>query len=146
MLCENRVEQPTDQNVGRLHWPATNPWLTMNAQSQLDLVFSQRKGWPTGRRNGTGRERHSHGPHCGGGFSCLSRNFGQRRPNLCRRTGDLVYQDRSGQASPPRMIDRVGQGYIVRHEDDLDRDALGTRHLRGQAEVHAIARVVLDNK
>ena len=55
-------------------------------------------------------------------------------------------QDRPGQPPPAGVVGRVGQGDVVGDDDHLDRDALGPGHLGGQAEVQAVAGVVLDDQ
>ena len=140
------VQQAVDQPVGRLDRGPPHAGLAVDAQAQLDLVAGQLEAGPAGRRHGAGRQRHAHGADGRGGGPGLLGDGAQVGPRLGRGAGDLVDQDRPGQPPAAGVVGRVGQGGVVGDDRHLDRDTLGPGHLGGQAEVEAVARVVLDDQ
>ena len=141
------VEQAVDQRIGRLERRATDARLAVDAQAQLDLVSpSVKPGWPAA---GTvqGRQGDAHRPDRSGRRAGLGGDLGQARPRLGRRAGDLVDEDRPGQAATAGVCSAIaGQRHVVGDDHDLDRNPLGPRQLGGQAEVEAVAGVVLDDQ
>lgn len=57
----------------------------------------------------------------------------------------LVYEDGAAQASPPRLAGSV-EGAVLGNDHHVDGDAAVAGLLGGQAEVEAVAGVVLDNE
>jgi hypothetical protein len=57
-----------------------------------------------------------------------------------------VDQHRAGDAAATVARHGVAQCHVVGHDDDLDRNALGTRQLGGKTEIQAIAGIVLDHQ
>ena len=95
-----------------------------------------------------GEKRHAHRGDRLGRRAGLGGDLGQVAPRLGGGAGDLVDQDRPGQPAPAGVVApaAAGQGHVVGHDHDLDRQSLGPRQLGGEAEVQPVAGVVLDDQ
>ena len=94
-------------------------------------------------RHGAGVERHA--DRAGAGDDPLGGggDGGEVGAGLGQRAGDLVDEERAGDAAGLR---RVGQGDVVVDDDHADVEAEGAGALGGEAEVQPVAGVVLDDE
>ena len=91
-------------------------------------------------------DRHSHGADVLNDlFRCLL-DFGQSAARFCAGTGDLMHEDRPGNAAPADGPCAVLHRYVIRGDDLLDLDALIPGKVRRHFKVHHVARVVLDDE
>jgi hypothetical protein len=130
---EDRAEQAVDEGVGRLQRSAPDARLAVDAQAQLDLVVAEREARAADGRDRAGAQRHAHRGHRRGRGAGLGGDLGEAQPRLGRGAGDLVDEDRPGQAAPAGMLGRRAQRDVVGDDDELDRDALGPGQLGGEA-------------
>jgi hypothetical protein len=117
----------------------------VDAQAQLDLVLAEREARPTGGRDGAGDRATPIVPTNQAAARASAATSARFRPASAAAPATLWTKDRPGQPAPTRIRGRGGQHHVVGHDHHLDAEPLGPRHLGGQPEVQAIARVVLDD-
>ena len=93
--------------------------------------------------HGAGVERHADGAGAGDDALGGGGDGVEVGAVLGQRAGDLVDEERAGDAAGLRQ---VGQRDVVVDDDHRDLEAEGARPLGGEAEVQPVAGVVLDDR
>ena len=116
--------------------------LAVDAEAELGLVVAHaRLGALAG--DGAGGERDAERADVGGGGAGGGGDLGEGGALLGEVAGDLVDEEGAGDAAG---LDEVGERDVVGDDDHLDGEALGAGALGGEAEVEAVAGVVLDDE
>ncbi len=119
-----------------------DPRLAVDAEAELGLVVPHpRLGLLPG--DGAGRERQPERADVSRGLTGGGGDLGERGALLGEMAGDLVHEERTGDA--PRLR-QVGKGDVVGDDDHLDREPFGPGALGGEAEVQPVAGVVLHDQ
>ena len=121
---------------------ALDAGLAVDAEAELGLVGADpRLGRLAGDR--AGGERHPERADVGGGGARGGGDLRERRAGLGEVPGDLVDEERAGDAA---RLGEVGKRDVVGDDHHLDLEPLGAGALGGEPEVQPVAGVVLDDQ
>ena len=139
---EQAVGHDRDEAVGVGQRDALDARLAVDAEAEFGLGVGDALVVRL-PRDGAGAEREAERADVGGGGAGGGGDRGERRAGVGEVTGDLVDEERAGDAA---RLDEVRQGDVVGDDDRLDGEALGAGALGGEAEVEPVAGVVLDDE
>ena len=146
LVGDDRFQHHVHQLVRRLKLCPLNTLFAVDAEAKLDLVLAKSKTSGASGGHSAGAQRDAHGADRRSRLSCGVGHVLQGRACLGQRAGHFVHQHRAGNPAASRRLDGSAQRHVVRHHDDLGRDAGRARHLRRKAEVQPVAGVVLDDQ
>lgn len=145
-IVGDRGEQRVRQLIRRHRLRALHAFLAVDAKAQFDLVVRETEARLLRRGQRAAVERDTHCADRIGRTARNRRHFRERLARRSRRARDLVHEHSPRNAAPPPALDGVAQRHVVGHHDDFDGNPFGARQLGGEAEVQAVARVVLDDQ
>lgn len=145
-VFDEGIQQPRHGSVGAQPGAALDALLAMDAEAPFHLVVRQLETRVPYGGYGAGAQGHAHAAQVGARGAGQGSHLGQRPSSGGSRASQLV--DQHGTRDAAALIQRHGmaQGGVVRHQHRLDRNAFTACQFGGQAEVEAVARVVLDHQ
>ena len=146
LIGEDCLEDRSDDGGGGLETGAPDAAFTVDAEPELHLVLAEVEAGTARGGYGTGSEGNPHGADRSRRLASLLGHFGERQPGGGGRAGDLVHQHSTRHAAAAPDLDGVAQRHVIGDHHQLDRDALATRELGGEAEIQPVTGVVLDDQ
>src|SRR6266487_462539 len=129
---------------GRSKLDTATPWLTMNTDADLHLIFTQFKGWFASSRDSTGVKGHTHTAALFVDFARQCRDCAERCTCLCQATNDLFKQNGNTHTTSARGIQTILHSHIIIGHHAGNLNSFSGSQFRGHLEIQYVTSVIFD--